>query len=123
MTDQQINEAIALALGWRYEPRQLKVANIPIEDNFPWINPQNERCRGPHVPNYCTDLNAMHEAEKTLHATNDWRILRAYFKWISPEIHEDWALDGDDWKLCHATARQRAEAFQRTIGKWKEESK
>jgi hypothetical protein len=108
MADQEINWEIAVSVD---HPHLRECARIGC-------------CPSPSlIPNYCTDLNAMHEAEKTLHATNDWRILRAYFKWISPEIHEDWALTGDDWKLCHSTARQRAEAFLRTIGKWKGESK
>jgi hypothetical protein len=56
--------------------------------------------------NYCTDLNAMHEAEKVLSVEQ----IAKYF-----------------WLLCDiskknnpfmATARQRAEAFLRTIGKW-----
>ncbi len=127
MTDQEINEAIALALGSPCIETECQYCLGCGETGGESDAEVCFKCNGSGVeppyytgPNYCTDLNAMHEAEKTLHATNDWRILRAYFKWISPEIHEDWALDGDDWKLCHATARQRAEAFLRTIGKWKE---
>jgi hypothetical protein len=70
------------------------------------------------LPDYLGDLNACHEMEKVLFAKNDWRLIRAYFFWLSPNLHSDDALDGDDWKLCHATAAQRAEAFLRTIGKW-----
>lgn len=73
-----------------------------------------------HPPDYLNDLNAMHEAEKALLSCADWRPIRAYFSNLSPNLHSDGALDGDDWKLCHATAAQRAEAFLRTIGKWEE---
>jgi hypothetical protein len=53
---------------------------------------------------YCNDLNAMHEAEKVL-------------------IFEDWEsycekLGGSFRGCAHATARQRAEAFLLTLGKW-----
>jgi hypothetical protein len=55
---------------------------------------------------YCTDLNAMHEAEKVL-TFEDW------------ESYRD-ELGGSFRGCAHATARQRAEAFLRTLGKWKE---
>lgn len=56
------------------------------------------------IPHFSTDLNAIHEAEKLL--TDHW--------------------DGFHFRnhLCnniHATARQRAEAFLKTIGKWRDE--
>lgn len=122
MTNQQINEAIALACGWRYEPRELIVSEISIGDDMPWIQPDGTRRRVYNLPNYCADLNAMHEAEKTL---NDG-LYFAYANRISEAAY----------RMAHglphvvitkntvsATARQRAEAFLRTIGKWKEESK
>lgn len=62
------------------------------------------------------DLNAMHEAEKTLmelglYTEHLERICRnqSALKFASPGV----------WSV-HATAAQRAEAFLRTIGKWKE---
>ena len=118
MTDQQINEAIAVACGWKYEPRQLKVANIPIEDSFPWINPQNERCRGPHVPNYCKDLNAMHEIEGSFDYNKQLLFMSFLNSLVAATETEE---DHDKMRfLWHATARQRAEAFLRTISKWEE---
>ena len=62
------------------------------------------------VPDYLADLNAMHEAEKTL----------------TDKAHEEFRLNlydviGDDSRLIvSSTAAQRAEAFLRTIGKWEE---
>jgi hypothetical protein len=87
------------------------VANNPIEDSFPWINPQNERCRGPHVPNYCNDLNAMHEAEKTL---------PSMLEVLQYQQNLSLVTDPNGNPVWFATARQRAEAFLQTIGKWKE---
>ena len=62
------------------------------------------------VPQYLNDLNAMHEAEKTL----------------TDKAHEEFRLNlydliRDDSRLIvSSTASQRAEAFLRTIGKWEE---
>jgi len=55
-------------------------------------------------PDYCNDLNAMHEVEKTL--TDHWDGFH-FRNHIANNVH--------------ATARQRAEAYLRTIGKWRGE--
>jgi hypothetical protein len=111
MTNEQINEAIAEACGW-----------IEIHDSGPWHHhkpwgypPQPPGAGGnayKYVPDYCTDLNAMHEAEKVL-APKNWD--RFSEKWWNYYHH---LLDGDVHKTIHATARQRAEAFLLTLGKW-----
>ena len=59
------------------------------------------------------DLNAMHEAEKVL---------------LKPEQqHEYWkyleTCDKNYYGICFTTAAQRAEAFLKTLGLWKEEAK
>ena len=61
------------------------------------------------LPDYLSDLNAMHEAEKVLNEKQD-------------HIMNDtlWDMCEGRKYLWHATASQRAEAFLRTIGKWKE---
>lgn len=59
------------------------------------------------LPNYTTDLNAMHEAEKTLTPIQ----ATTYFVMLD-ELLED--------RVVFATAAQRAEAFLRTIGKWED---
>ena len=59
------------------------------------------------LPDYLNDLNAMHEVEKTL--TNLVDQLTYLYK-LSPVKSE--------WTLATATARQRASAYLRTIGKW-----
>lgn len=82
------------------------------------------------VPDYLTDLNAMHEAEKTLGSDspcNDNRRLYAMNLLsvvlgvdVEPVLPMDWS---DCWFLSTPTAAQRAEAFLRTIGKYTEPSK
>ena len=107
MTNEQINGAIAEARGW-----------TDVSDKIPspgecggWaygrmrgVNPEGYRV---NVPDYCNDLNAMHEAEKRLNS-------------------EQWVAYGKElsrlkvFPMVHATARQRAESFLRTLGKWEE---
>ena len=106
MTDDEINVAIAEACGWidrgsfnesRPEDHGFK-RRIGNTENYEW--------RWQHEFNYCTDLNAMHEAEKTLRG-GEW------------DTYVD--LLADTWiQVAHATARQRAEAFLRTLGKWED---
>ena len=67
---------------------------------------------------YCNDLNAMHEAEKTL--DDD--------QWLEYMLNLQDVFQRDPyrgkWIVCqdnmHSTAAQRAKAFLKTIGKWKE---
>ena len=59
------------------------------------------------VPDYLNDLNAMHEAENSL-TTSQMTTMSQY---LHRKIGVLWGF---------ATAAQRAEAFLRTIGKWKE---
>jgi len=90
MTDEQINAAIAEACGWK----GCTECNDPIcEDNF--------------IPNYCKNLNAMHQAEWSLTDDQLWRMAR--------EIERN-----DEQWYFRATARQRAEAFLRALGLWEE---
>jgi hypothetical protein len=86
MSDEEINIAIAEACGW--EKKFYDYSDIP---------------------DYCNDLNAMHEAEKTL--TRDQ--IEIFCCRLLPKHHGIW------WGI-HTTARQRAEAFLKAIGKWEE---
>lgn len=113
MTNEQINTAIAEACGWvdrgsfnhdRPDDHLFKRKNLDSgESEFKW---QHEFC-------YCNDLNAMHEAEKVL---NTDRLFEKYYLALYD------TTQSTRWPIC-ATARQRAEAFLRTIGKWKEVAK
>ena len=68
------------------------------------------------IPDYLADLNAMHEAVMTLNAD----------QMVSMDHHLDVVVGNGkqglnyEYFLWSATAAQRAEAFLRTIGKWKE---
>jgi hypothetical protein len=97
MTPEKQRIAIAKACGyqkgWNYK------SGYPADFTQEW-----------HIdslPDYLNDLNAMHEAEKTLSDDN----LKSYRGWLVV------VCNGEHWR---ATAAQRAEAFLRTIDKWEE---
>ena len=95
MTNEQINAAIAEACGWS------------MEDGV-WVwTADGIDCTYYELWDWANDLNAMHLAEKTLSNANMYCM--AYH-----------IVKGDSEFCFHATARQRAKAFLRTLGKWKE---
>ena len=101
MTNNSINIAIAEACGWKHE------FDGNYEDpEWYWIPPNDPDGDG-EPPDYCNDLNAMHEAEKVLIKKH----YDSYEHRLGMTVNRPW----------HATARQRAEAFLRTIGKWEDE--
>jgi hypothetical protein len=71
--------------------------------------------------NYYGDLNVMHEAEKWVSEKGKegdyWFFLRELLDF--PEAESDWGKFYF-FAAIHATARQRAEAFLRTIGQWED---
>lgn len=93
MKSEEQRIAIAKACGWN------------------GFNPDN-------IPDYLNDLNAMHEAEKTL------TIEQNYVYWNT--LRDLICVDENTGHWCdlkasgHATAAERAEAFLRTLGLWKE---
>lgn len=104
MTDEQINTTIAEVCGIRKFNRH---------DGIGWMYKTNEGWET-NCPNYCGDLNAMHEAERVL---KTWDHFVNYHAWLGycggnklVQLHE----------CITATARERAEAFLRTLGKWEE---
>jgi hypothetical protein len=101
MTDERINQRIAETCGWR---------DLTIEGGSGFYKGfDNGAELRPDLPDYVNDLNAMHEAEGTLDKIQLWRMARE----IGKQFEEQWYF--------RATARQRAEAFLRTLGKWEED--
>jgi hypothetical protein len=91
MTDEQINKEIAKACGIVGKSGEI------YKTSEGWVV---------DCPLFCTDLNAMHEAEMIL---------------TSAQLLEYVALLFDAcYEATVASARQRAEAFLRTLGKWEE---
>jgi hypothetical protein len=137
MTDEQINLAIAKACGWISRVYSWKIAesekafpkainfisafeaqeyldrarrNTEDYDRKLSVFPVWEPC-----PNYCDDLNAMHEAESILDED-----CRNGFRMELLNVTDSKYFGG--FEHIHATARQRAEAFLRTLDKWDDQS-
>lgn len=106
MTNEKINIAIAEVCGWRAGGKGKEWG----EQQTLGVPPNSSDGHWQHMPDYCDDLNAMHEAEKTL----DYSMLCD----MEDSVGFHFAI-----KPFHATARQRAEAFLRTLGRWEEAAK
>jgi hypothetical protein len=118
MTPESQRIAIAEVCGWEFAPgypqqlAQNKTAGVPWQ----YINGQHcadgTTLRG--VPNYLTDLNAMHEAEKVLTEEQ----LEEFTMHLDACLWSGYPASRKTW---HATAAQRAEAFLRTLNLWKDD--
>ena len=95
MNNIQINSTIAQACGWFYYDG--------------WHHPDGRN----ELPDYVNDLNAMRDVEKCVEDRNKYLNVLAELT----EGLEATSVD-NDWFFCRATARQRAEAFLRTLDKW-----
>jgi hypothetical protein len=121
MSDEQINIAIAEACGWK----EIQSSHAPVEFGrrpHGWKRTEHgNRTLETQIPDYCNDLNAMHEAGETL--DNDFYFAVNLYHLIIPQgdQYDDhtitWSIAN---KLIRATARQRAEAFLKTLGKWED---
>ena len=111
MSEEEINIAIAEYRGWQIlEPEVHRVIT------YHWvIEPDGSKSI---LPDCCNDLNEMHEVERLL--DDD--------QWLEYMLNLQDVLQRDPnrgkWIVCqdnmHSTAAQRAKAFVKTIGKWKE---
>ena len=112
MSNEDINKAIAEFCGWNQKSSHFGGATGIWTDSSGVDHTR--------FPDYCKDLNAMHEAEKVL----------TQIQWSKYRIDLTSICERDDvarlgytpthQSFWHATARQRAEAFLRTTGKWEE---
>lgn len=96
MTDEQMNKAIAEACGRRQKP------------NGEWFPDNGLTVGSQGIPDYCADLNAMREAEKVLNT--ETQLMNYYLALYDVTQKTRWPV--------FAAARERAEAFLRTLGKW-----
>jgi len=103
MKDQEINIAIAEACGWKWN-----------YETAGWHGPDGrfETKFDRKLPDYCHDLNAMHEAETVLYRDqpHSWQEYTDQLRIVC------------EYPIHRATAHQRAVAFLRCKGLWKEES-
>jgi len=98
MSDDEINAAIAEACGW---------TDFVVHPEFGLMGiPPDTHGLRTAVDWYTVDLNAMHEAEKALNM-QQWRIYLMHLASFMQDI-------------CHATAKEKAKAYLKALGKWKE---
>ena len=118
MTNEEINRAVAESVGWELVPLDgREFAGIPV---MVWKRPDGEI--GFPIPYYCCDLNAMHEVVCKLPDgeprdcfLRELQIITQTWEKVDNDEDDDWL-----WHSVNATARQRAEAYLRTIGKWRD---
>ncbi len=104
MTKDKQQIAIAEACGWKPLIIQHERDSYSFYESTP--------------PDYLNDLNAMHEAWKTL-TYEQHKQSRQHSQMI---VYRDgFTSDNPHRSVSNAASTQRAEAFLRTIGKWVEE--
>jgi hypothetical protein len=121
MTDEEINEAIAPIQGWDMDPEEAH----EWESRGRWVKSPRGAMKFRHaIPNYCNDLNAMHEAIMLLPSgvrENSFTSQLAMVCGFNAHGSDAWSeLHQGRCAVINATARQRAEAFLRTLSKWEE---
>ena len=116
MTKEQINIAIAEAQGWKFIPPLDKTfsPNCWEHENFPTVWEV-------YPCDYYNDLNAMHEVWCSLTPKQHQTFRRELQITVAFAKEDNLPYKGPCHSVCNATALQRAEAYLRTIGKWKEE--
>ena len=128
MTDEEINIAIAEHCGWT---RIEELDNTYYADNLDYIISKPDKIWGgvnpktgddDFIPDYCNDLNAMHEAEKEL----DWQGKTKFAEILYRHCPDSYIRNNDEtewdeiFPLINSTAQQRAQAFLKAIGKWEQ---
>lgn len=127
MTDKEINLIIAETCGWKHcgdslcgfggcPPRSFRIFGPEQEEDWRHRYGKKKGDQWYPIPNYCEDLNAMYEVEQhmfygmDMYGTSRFSKI-AYKKYLHMESH------GRTW---HTTARERAIALVKSMGKWKE---
>lgn len=105
MTTEEKRIAIAQACGW---VRWSKIYRGRSEHG--WKKEGHPFLLTP--PDYLNDLNAMHEAERTLSADN--KTQDQWWEWLKTVCSRDCA-GSCTYAAAHATAAQRADAFLLTL--------
>jgi hypothetical protein len=121
MTPEAMRIAIAEACGWKQRKpvtTEYHKWARPGQSDFIWSDD--------FIPDYLSDLNAIHEAEKVLiekggmECASRYRFGEILFEMIGGSYGPDGENESSDsnFLLAHATAAQRAEAFLRTLNLW-----
>ena len=108
MTSEHINIAIAKVCGYTFDywPDESGRFSVIKDDSYV------------QLPDYYSDLNAMHEAEKVLTEMQQKNYALEYLPMVLVINGRARRLKGEEFTFVHATAAQRAEAFLRTLNLW-----
>lgn len=115
MSDEEINIKIAEYCGWQY----LDTGGTPI-----WYHPNStlltmlDGTQGDGLidpPDYCNDLNACHEMESMMRRFKVKPLSAERYNENLAAICRFGGVQNPESYRWHATARQRAEAFLKTI--------
>lgn len=114
MTNNEKRTAIAEACGWKFCPSKDNPLTGNAEPDV-WVDSFGNKFwedMSTHLPDYPNDLNAMHEAELTLNDGEAMEYERELRRVCTEQSYRH---------VISAKASQRAEAFLKTVGKWKED--
>lgn len=118
MTPEQMRIAIAEACGWRlfYQWMNSTDLSTVVQKGVWYLDGNSGHISFDMLPDYLSDLNAIHEAEKVL-PYKQLEKMHAHLAEIVVTAVPRNRHTAHDF-IWHATAAQRAEAFLRTIGKY-----
>lgn len=114
MTEQEINIAIAKALGWKDVHFSENWGDVVIGTLHDVGGPNYAK-----IPDCFNDLNEMHRAWQTLTLAQKRQFETELYKVIIGD--GDYNRNDDAMHITNAKARHRAEAFLRTLGLWEEQ--
>ncbi len=110
MTPEKQRIAIAEACGWRSNP--IRLGHFP-----PGLHPQCNINNHFEMPDYLNDLNAMHEAERSL-ITPD--VEKKWIENLCRVVHQFSQRTHTSNLMVRSTAPQRAKALLKTFGLWED---
>ena len=119
MTNDEINRAVAMELGWT----DVKLPPQPYWGPYhSGIAPGDSESSRKELPNFCTDHNAAAELRKFV---MQQPCIDKYITALADVMLVDhYSLSrAEVWAVMNATPREQAEAFLRMRGKWVEGSK
>ncbi len=100
-----------------YEPEYWYTQRNDYERDLVWKTTENGglTIESVLVPDYCNDLNAMHEAAQTLDRLQRQKFYRNLQEVCAVQQKDKAPRYLQEYELIHATAAQRAEAFCRVF--------
>jgi hypothetical protein len=126
VSDNEIRIAIAEACGWRRQISESAILGIIATQ---WFKPDGTKAHSHevsgnalgYIPDYLNNLNAIHVAECLLVQQDKWVLyLNTLREVICADADEPVNSDAETvYQMVTAMPGQRAEAFLRTLGKWK----